>query len=103
MALNATSKKDLEDFKTYILVEKNFSQHTAKAYYADILAFLIWLDEQMCEEVTFAKVREYLHFIQIFNYKKTTIARKIASIRTFYKYLFRSEERRVGKECRSRW
>lgn len=70
MALNATSKKDLEDFKTYILVERNFSQHTAKAYYADILAFLIWLDEQMCEEVTFAKVREYLHFIQIFNYKK---------------------------------
>lgn len=92
MALNATSKKDLEDFKTYILVEKNFSQHTAKAYYADILAFLIWLDEQMCEEVTFAKVREYLHFIQIFNYKKTTIARKIASIRTFYKYLHREHK-----------
>lgn len=31
--------------------------------------------------------------MQIFNYKKTTVARKIASIRTFYKYLHR--ERKV--------
>jgi site-specific recombinase XerD len=45
MVLNANSKKDLEDFKSYILVEKNFSKHTAKAYYADILAFLIWLGD----------------------------------------------------------
>jgi tyrosine recombinase XerC len=93
MVLNANSKKDLEDFKSYILVEKNFSKHTAKAYYADILAFLIWLGDSQCEEVSFSKVREYLHFMQIFNYKKTTVARKIASIRTFYKYLHR--ERKV--------
>ena len=60
MVLNANSKKDLEDFKSYILVEKNFSKHTAKAYYADILAFLIWLGDSQCEEVSFSKVREYL-------------------------------------------
>ncbi len=92
MALNAKSKQDLDDFKSYILVEKNFSQHTAKAYYADILAYLIWLGDEHCEEVKFAKVREYLHFIKIFDYKKTTIARKIASIRTFYKYLHREKK-----------
>lgn len=46
----------------------------------------------MCEDVNFSKVREYLHFIQKFNYKKTTIARKIASIRTFYKYLHREKK-----------
>ena len=51
------------------------------------------MGEQSCEDVNFSKVREYLHFIQRFNYKKTTIARKIASIRTFYKFLYR--ERRV--------
>ncbi len=94
MGINNNSKQDLEDFKTYILVEKNFSKHTAKAYCSDILSFLIWMDEQSCEEVNFSKVREYLHFIQKFNYKKTTIARKIASIRTFYKYLYR--ERKVN-------
>lgn len=93
MSVNADSKQDLEDFKSYIIAEKNFSKHTAKAYCSDILSFLVWMDEQSCEDINFSKVREYLHFIQKFNYKKTTIARKIASLRTFYKYLYR--ERKV--------
>jgi len=92
MGLSSKSKQDLEDFKSYILVEKNFSEHTAKAYYADILGYLIWLDTQNPEGVNFSKVREYLHYIQIFNYKKTTVARKVASIRTFYKYLLREKK-----------
>ncbi len=93
MGLNSSSKQDLEDFKSYIIVEKNFSKHTAKAYCTDVLDFLLWIGEESCEDVNFSKVREYLHFIQKFNYKKNTIARKIASIRTFYKYLYR--ERKV--------
>ncbi len=92
MVLNVKSKRDLEDFKAYILVEKNFSEHTAKAYYADILSFLIWLDNQDCEDVDYSKVKDYLHYLQIFNYKKTTTARKIASIRTFYRYLCREKK-----------
>ncbi len=92
MGLNSNSKQDLEDFKSYITAEKNFSSHTAKAYCSDILSFLIWMDEQSCEEVNFSKIRDYLHFIQKFNYKKTTVARKIASLRTFYKYLYRERK-----------
>lgn len=92
MGLNSDSKNDLEGFKAYILIERNFSEHTAKAYCADILDFLIWLDEENCANVTFPKVREYLHFIQKFQYKKTTIARKISSLRTFYKYLYREKK-----------
>ena len=92
MSLNINSKQDLEDFKTYILVERNFSKHTAKAYCSDILSFLIWLDSEECTNVNFSKVREYLHFIQKFNYKKTTVARKVASLRTFYKFLYRKRK-----------
>ena len=93
MGLNSNSKQDLEDFKSYILIEKNFSEHTAKAYCSDVLGFIRWMGDESCESVNFSKVREYLHFIQKFNYKKNTIARKIASIRTFYKFLYR--ERKV--------
>ena len=92
MVINSISKQDLEDFKAYILVEKNFSQHTAKAYCSDILSYIIWLGDEGCEDAGFDKIREYLHFIQKYNYKKTTVARKIASIRTFYKYLFREKK-----------
>ena len=87
--MDKLSKQYLEDFKSYLLVEKNFSKHTSKAYNSDILGYLLWLGETPCAEVNFSKVREYLHFIQKFDYKKTTIARKIASIRTFYKFLYR--------------
>ena len=89
LGLNVKSKQNLEDFTSYLLIEKNFSKHTSKAYHSDVMSFLLWLDETSCLDVNFAKVRDYLHFIQKFDYKKTTIARKIASIRTFYKYLYR--------------
>lgn len=92
MGLSEISKNCLEEFKAYILVERNFSKYTAKAYCTDILDFLIWLDDTSCEEVSFSKVREYLHFIQKFQYKKTTIARKIASLRTFYRYLYKEKK-----------
>lgn len=89
MGLNKDAKIYLEDFKTYLLIEKNFSKHTAKAYYSDVMSYLLWLEDESCLAINFQKVKEYIYFIQKFDYKKTTIARKIASIRTFYKYLYR--------------
>ena len=92
MGINSNSKQDLDDFKGYLLAEKNFSEHTAKAYYSDILGYIIWLGDEGCEGADFSKIRDYLHFIQKYDYKKTTVARKIASIRTFYKYLSREKK-----------
>ena len=87
--MQETEKQYIEDFKTYLSVEKNFSEHTLVAYASDIVSYILWLDNVSCTNVDFNKLREYLHFIQRFDYKKTTIARKVASIRTFYKFLFR--------------
>lgn len=89
--MDTREKEFIEGFKTYLSVEKNFSNHTLKAYCSDIVAFILWLEGSDCTKADFDKLREYLHFIQRFEYKKTTIARKIASIRTFYKFLFREK------------
>ena len=83
------SKKYLQEFKLYIEVEKNFSKYTVRAYSSDILSFLIWLNERDIKEVNYNVIREYLLYIQQFNYSKTTTARKIASLRTFYRFLYR--------------
>lgn len=83
-------KQYLDDYKTYLSFEKNYSENTVKGYASDIISFLIWLDSD-CLKVDLNKLREYQHFIQRFNYKKTTILRKIASIRGFYKYLYREK------------
>ena len=87
--MEESEKQYLEDFKTYLSVEKNFSEHTVSAYSSDIVSYILWLNDISCTAVDFNKLREYLHFIQRFDYKKTTIARKVAAIRTFYKFLFR--------------
>ena len=89
--MKESSKKYLNEFKLYIEIEKNFSKHTVTAYSSDILSFLIWLDERNVEEVNHNLIREYLLYIQQFNYSKTTTARKIASLRTFYRFLYREK------------
>ena len=89
--MDEKSKRYVDEFCTYLSVEKNFSEHTLRAYCSDIVSYILWLDETDCTKVVFDKLREYLHFIQRFEYQKTTIARKTASIRTFYKFLFREK------------
>lgn len=87
--MNKITEEYLENFKLYLDVEKNFSQHTIRAYSSDILSFLIWLGETDISEVDYVKLKDYLVFMQKFQYSKTTTARKIAGLRTFFKYLHR--------------
>ena len=81
----ADNQELLEDFKIYLKGEKNYSPHTIRAYCSDVYSFLLWLNVLNPLELTSDKCSEYLQFIQQINYTKTSIARKIASIRAFYK------------------
>ncbi len=79
----------LEEFMVYLEVERNLSKHTLRAYTADIEHFLFWLKELEVSAVNTNTIRLYLSQIQVFNYSKTTVARKIAALRTFYRFLYR--------------
>ena len=85
------SKDYLENFKLYLEIERNFSIHTIRAYYSDILSFIIWLDNRDLRLVNHSIVIDYLSSIQKFDLAKTTITRKISAIRMFYKYLYREK------------
>jgi len=89
MGINTSSDVYLKSFIAYLEVEKNFSKHTVKAYKSDIVSFFIWCNNLKPEKVDYNKLREYIYFIQKFNYQKTTLSRKIASLRTFFKYLYK--------------
>ena len=91
MGTNTTFDGYLKSFIAYLSVEKNFSNYTVRAYKSDVLSFFIWCNYLSPDKVNFNKLREYLHFIQKFNYKKTTVARKIAALRTFFKYLHKTQ------------
>lgn len=79
----------VEDFRVYLEVERNFSLHTSMAYFKDVMDFVMQIHPKHPEEQTHKEIRIYINSLQSKNYAKTTIARKIASIRTFYRYLYR--------------
>ncbi len=87
----ADAKKLLNDFEIFLKKERNFSLHTVRAYVGDTNSFIIWLDGVDVLNVVHQKFSEFLHFIQKMNYNRSTIARKIASIKAFYKFLYQEE------------
>ncbi|MDD3593498.1 MAG: tyrosine recombinase XerC [Candidatus Gastranaerophilales bacterium] len=87
--LISQNTKLLEEFLLYLEVERNLSKHTLRAYTGDVEHFLFWLKNLPVQEVNTNTVRLYLAQIQHFNYSKTTISRKIAALRTFYRFLYR--------------
>src|SRR5574340_427293 len=82
----------LDDFLRYLKVERQMSPHTLRNYGLDLTQFLdfleVDLDASALEEVTYQQVRAFLaHCLKTRG--KTTVARKLSALRTFFKYLQR--------------
>ena len=86
---NINSQSILDDFRLYLEVERNLSLHTVKAYCIDLLDFLNRAGVSDVCSFTYKNIRTYLAEIQTKKYARTTISRKIAAIKTFYRYLYR--------------
>lgn len=70
----------------------NCSSHTLRAYRKDLLQHLEFLQELGCDgpkQVTPLNLRKFLVQLRGKDYKATTLSRKLASLRSFYKFLFR--------------
>lgn len=76
-------------FEKYLEAEKNFSNHTLRAYLKDILDFAIFLQNKQKNFIGANKhdIREFLETLNTKSISKTTIARKFSTLRTFYKFL----------------
>ncbi|MDW7674466.1 MAG: tyrosine recombinase XerC [Bacillota bacterium] len=81
----------VDSFLTYLQNEKNCSQHTLSAYSNDILQFIFYLNKvelvYSFDDVDRYLFRRYLAHLQEMGKNRTTIARKLSSMRSFYKYL----------------
>lgn len=82
-----------EDFMLYLKIEKNYSYHTLVAYHADLIQFYNFISNFLGkvepEEIDLKVIRAYLGELHNQGLKRSSIARKIASLRSFYKYLFK--------------
>src|SRR5258706_3296152 len=99
----------VRQFLDYLRLEKHFSDYTVKSYGADLIQFGQFLGGDIgpgsstagrttmspddvdakklkCEPLT---IREFLNYLYGQNYTKSTTARKLATLRSFYKFLIR--------------
>ncbi len=75
-------------FLKYLKSERNVSHHTLRAYMSDLEEFLKTVDKppEICDALD---IRGYLASLGRQNLQKTTIARKLSSVRSFYSFLHR--------------
>ena len=95
----------VRQFLDYLKLEKHFSDYTVKSYGADLVQFGQFLcgeigrnpatpapskslDELQtgCDALA---IRDFLNYLYGQNYTKSTTARKLATLRSFYKFLIR--------------
>jgi integrase/recombinase XerC len=76
----------IEQFVNYLKAEKNVSEHTLRAYTRDLMEFLSHIDKQP-KEIDNLDIRAFLASLHYRKLKKTSISRKLATIRSFFKYL----------------
>jgi integrase/recombinase XerC len=83
-----------EVFINYLRYERNMSPETIRAYEKDLHQFLRFFSKDDGTRIDPTKlspleIREYLANLKEKNYQKTTVVRKLATIRSFYKCLIR--------------
>ncbi|MFN7250850.1 MAG: tyrosine recombinase XerC [Anaerobacillus sp.] len=86
--------KEIETFIRFLQVEKNFSNHTVYNYKKDIEHFSSFMKQHSIfsyAAVSYVFVRLYLTELYALNLKRKTVARKISSLRSFFKFLLVEE------------
>ncbi|MDD4644186.1 MAG: tyrosine recombinase XerC [Bacilli bacterium] len=82
-------QKHILNFLKYLKYERGYSKNTIINYENDINEFLSFLDENNLnfKTLTYQNIRPYLMKLHDLKYERSTISRKISSLRSFYKYL----------------
>lgn len=78
-------------FAQYLSVEKNFSPHTLKGYAADLNEFSAFLGDKGPGSISHLDIRRFLAELKQRNLSKRTVVRKLAAIRSFFKFLFKEK------------
>jgi integrase/recombinase XerC len=85
----------LNQFLQHLRYERNVSTHTLRNYSSDLLQFREYLllkgrtEDIPVSEIDHLTIREWMASLHGLNKKKTSIARKLASLRTFFQFLIR--------------
>ena len=87
-------KAAIEKFLHYLRYERNASGHTLRSYECDLLQFLAYLTPPGSKPVGLAEVdhrliREFMGHLHDLRLERSSIARKLAALRSFFKFCVR--------------
>ena len=78
----------INDFISYIS-KKNYSVNTYISYINDLYYFYIFVKKDLTK-VTFEDIKDYLEHLNLKKEKTSSIRRKISSLKSFYKFLYKN-------------
>jgi integrase/recombinase XerC len=87
----------LDNFLKYITLQKNYSIHTKDAYsrdlsqYVSFLTFMVKKKDIGVEDISRESIRDYLYVLSNKHLSRRSIARKLASIKSFSAFLVMEE------------
>ena len=90
----------MENFKNkfhdYLLLEKNYSQHTVSAYLNDLHFFEVFLSSEFDDDnliaVNYSQIRSWIISLSDDGISNSSINRKISSVKSFYKFLLKTKQ-----------
>ena len=82
-------QRHIDTFIKYLKAEKNASPHTITNYMVDLLSFSAFVGDKDITSIDHLLLRRFLAEMRGKNFAKRTIARKLACLRSFFKFLFR--------------
>jgi len=98
----------IESFIEYLRVERNASDLTIKSYEEDLIALVLYFEETEgreveLSEVTTLELRRFVAELQQAGYAKSTISRKLACLRSFFRFAVREGwvEANIAKPLRN--
>ncbi len=80
----------LKKFLNYLNLQKNYSSNTIRGYKRDILQFINFLKKNKIKSfksISYEDFLSYLGYLRNYGYSETTIGRKVASLKSFFKFL----------------
>ena len=86
-------KNKLDEFFDYLIKQKNYSSNTKINYEIDINEFNDYLNKNSKDylDVDYDFIKGYLMYLYDQKLSRSSISRKLSSLRSFYKYLFNNE------------
>ncbi len=84
----------IDRFLSYIRYERGYSKNTIESYKNDFIEFLTFLSGEnifLIEDINYKVLYRYLSELGSKGFKASTIERKTASIKSFFKFLVKNQ------------